>query len=108
MPLKINENIDTTEGLTVPSGSIVTFDTIFPSGKNEAHFNMKFFTSQSALDDGKSNYFPELIPNMGYVKYYESNEFTGLTVTQVYTDLRDHLETIFTGGTVNPVNSLDS
>lgn len=101
MSLVINQTIDTKDGFTVPSGTIVRFSTTFPDGVYEAHMNMKFYKDQETIDNGLNNYFPLLLESMGYTKTYTENEFTGLTPTQIHIDLKSYLETIFTGGTID-------
>jgi len=101
MSLRINQQIITREGFTVASGSIVEFTSIFPKRTTEAHMNMAFYKNQTAINNGDSNYYPSEILNLGYVKTYPVNEFTGLTPTQVHVDLKDYLLTIYTGGTID-------
>lgn len=101
MSLKINQEITTRDGFTVPSGTIVQFTTIFPRNVYEAHMNMFFFKDQETLDTGKSNYYPINMSNYGYVKSYSVNEFTGLTPTIINQNLKSYLSTIFTGGTID-------
>lgn len=101
MSLKINQQIQTRDGFTVPSGTIVRFNTIFPKGTYDAHMNMFFYKDQTTIDNGGSNYYPANLNNLGYVKTYPLNQFTGLTPTQIHLDLRSYLETIYTGGTID-------
>jgi len=101
MSLRINQEIQTRDGFTVPSGTIVRFNTIFPSGVYEAHMNMFFYKDQQTIDNGGFNYYPSNLENLGYVKSYTMNEFTGLTPTIIHVDLRSYLETIFTDGTID-------
>jgi len=101
MSLRINQEITTRDGFTVPSGTIVRFNTIFQQGTFNANMNMSFYKDQDTIDNGGTNYYPANINNLGYVKTYPINEFTGLTPTQINVDLRDYLLTIYTGGTID-------
>jgi len=101
MALRINDTITTREGFTVPSGTIVMFNTIFPKGSTEVHYNMEFYRNQQSVDDGESNYFPVTPQTMGYVETVEMNVYTGLTPTIVHQKLKDYLGGIFTGGTID-------
>jgi hypothetical protein len=101
MALQINDTITTREGFSVPSGTIVRFNTIFPSDTLEVHYNMKFYRNQTSYDNGESNYFPMEPQSMGYVETVAANEYTGLTPTIVNQKLKDYLGTIFTGGTID-------
>jgi len=101
MSLRINQEITTRDGFTVPSGTIVRFNTIFQQGTFNANMNMSFYKDQDTIDNGGTNYYPANINNLGYVKTYPLNEFTGLTPTQINIDLRDYLLTIYTGGTID-------
>lgn len=103
MSLKINQEITTKDGFTVPSGTIVQFDTIFPKGNYQAHMNMSFYKDQTTIDNGGSNYYPSELTTLGYVKDYELNQFTALTPTLVHVALKDYLETIYTAGTIDIV-----
>ncbi len=101
MSLIINDTIKTREGFSVGSGTLVKFMTIFPEGKYEIHYNMKFYRNQQSYDNGESNYFPVDLSSMGYVIEVPENEYSGLTPTIVNQKLKSHLETIFTGGTID-------
>jgi hypothetical protein len=101
MSLRINQTIETRDGFIVPSGTIVQFTSIFPKNTYEAHMNMFFYKNQNTIDDGGSNYYPANLTNLGYVKNYPINEFTGLTPTQIHVDLKSYLETVYTGGTID-------
>lgn len=101
MSLRINQQIQTRDGFTVPSGTIVRFNTIFQQGTYDAHMNMFFFKDQATLDAGGSNYYPSNLTNLGYIKTYPVNQFTGLTPTQINIDLKTYLSTIYTGGTID-------
>lgn len=103
MPLKINQEIKTKDGFSVPSGSIVRFRTIFPEGTYEVHYNMNFYINQETIDAGDSSYRPSELTTLGYVKDHEYESFTGLTITQVHQDLKEHLSSIYTGGTIDIV-----
>ena len=103
MSLKINQTITTKDGFTVPSGTIVRFNTIFPQGDYQAHMNMFFYKDQATIDNNGANYYPSELNSLGYVKDYTLNEFTGLTPTLVHVALKDYLETIYTAGTIDIV-----
>ena len=101
MSLRINQEITTRDGFTVPSGTVVRFNTLFQQGTFNANMNMFFFKNQATIDSGGSNYQPVNIRNLGYTKTYPLNEFTGLTPTQINIDLKNYLLTIYTGGTID-------
>jgi hypothetical protein len=103
MALIINDTIETKEGFSVPSGTLVKFTTIFPDDSLDIHYNMKFYRNQTSFDDGESNYFPKELPSMGRVESVTMNEYTGLTPTIVHQKLKDYLGGVFTGGTIDIV-----
>jgi len=103
MSLRINQEIETKDGFVVPSGTIVTFNTIFPQGVYEAHMNMFFYKNQDVINAGGLNYYPSEINNLNYTKSYNFSEFTGLTPMQINIDLKEYLLTIYTGGTIDIV-----
>jgi hypothetical protein len=103
MSLKINQEIVTRDGFSVPSGTIVTFNTIFPQSSCEAHINMFFYKNQEVLNAGSLSYYPSEMNNLNYEKTYNFSEFTGLTPMQIHVDLREYLLTIYTGGTIDIV-----
>jgi hypothetical protein len=103
MSLKINQTITTKDGFSVPSGSIVRFNTIFTEGSYDVHYNMNFYRSQEGIDSGDQPYRPLEMSSLGYVKSHTFESYTALTITQVHIDLRDYLSTIYTGGTIDIV-----
>ena len=103
MSLKINQTLTTMDGFSVPSGTIVRFNSIFPEGTYDVHYNMNFYRSQDGVDSGEQPYRPSGLTSLGYVKSHTFENFTGLTVTQVHQDLKDYLLTIYTGGTIDIV-----
>ena len=101
MALRINQVIETREGFSVPSGTYVRFNTIFPASKLEVHYNMEFYRNETSFDDGESNYFPTELSTLGYVDTVAQHLYTGLTPTVVNLNLKTYLETIYTGGTID-------
>lgn len=104
MALRINQTIETRDGFSVPSGTIVRFQTIFPETGTELHCNMKFYKDESTINNGGKNYFPSNLNNLGYVKELTESEYTGLTTVNVHVYLKDYLETIYTGGTIDIIS----
>jgi len=103
MALRINETIGTKEGFTVPSGTLVKFNTIFPYKDLEVHYNMKFYRSQASYDNDDMAYSPSALTSMGHVEVITLEEYTGLTPTAVHQKLKDYLGGIYTGGTIDIV-----
>ena len=103
MALKINQTVVSKDGFTVPSGSIVKFQTIFPLDGTELHCNMEFYKDQAHVDAGGDKYFPSEMDTLGFVKTLDEAEYSALTPTVVHTHLKTHLETIYTAGTIDIV-----
>lgn len=103
MALRINQTITTREGFSVPSGTLVKFNTLFPEDTYDIHYNMKFYRNEDSYNNGESNYFPVEVNSMGYVENIPVNEYTGLTPTIVNQKLKDYLGGIYTGGTIDIV-----
>ena len=103
MALRINQDVTTRDGFIVSAGTIVKFQTIFLQDAYEFHCNMKFYKDQDTFDNGGNNYYPTELVSLGYVKSLTYGEFTGLTPVAVNTYLKDYLETIYTGGTIDIV-----
>jgi hypothetical protein len=101
MALRINQTITTREGFSVPSGTLVKFNTQFPQDTYDVHYNMKFYRNEDSYNNGESNYFPNNLNSMGYVEIVSINEYTGLTPTIVNQKLKDYLGGIYTGGTID-------
>lgn len=101
MALRINQTITTREGFSVDSGTYVTFNTIFPSGTLETHYNMRFYRNETSYTEGESNYYPIELSTLGYVNTAPYNEFTGLTPTLVHQNLKNYLSTVYTAGTID-------
>lgn len=53
MAIKINTTITTKSGISIPSGSVVSYDLSFPSREKIASFDLKVYLSQADLDNGK-------------------------------------------------------
>ena len=87
----------------VPSGTYVAFNTIFPNGKLEVHYNMEFYVSETSYQNGDTRYFPKDLTDLGHVESMPKSEFTGLTPTIVHQKLKDYLGTIYTGATIDIV-----
>jgi hypothetical protein len=98
-----NQTIETREGLPVSGGTYVAFNTIFPNGKLEVHYNMEFYVDQTAYTNGSSKYFPKDLQSLGHVETMPKSEFTGLTPTIVHQKLKDYLETVYTGASIDIV-----
>jgi len=103
MSLKINQIINTRDGFSVPSGTIVKFTTIFPEMGDEFHCNLKFYKDQLTIDNKGVNYFPDNLQDLGFVKKLTTSEYSALTPTIVHTYVKDYLSTIYTGGTIDIV-----
>ena len=100
MALRINQEIQTRDGFTVPSGTIVKFSTTFPALDMRVDCNMNFYKDETMITGG-TKYFPSELPNMGYSKTLTIEEFTGLTTTTVNTYIKDYLELTYTAGTID-------
>lgn len=53
MAIKINSILTTKSGLTIPSGSVVSFDVTFPALEKAAHFTLNVYLSEADLNNGK-------------------------------------------------------
>lgn len=103
MSLKINEEILTRDGFTVPSGTIVRFRTTFEPGVIGFTCSFNFYKDQATVDSGMRHYKPQLLINPENSWTIDYADFTGLTPTQIHVYAKDYLETIFTGGTIDIV-----
>ena len=100
MALKINQQIITRDGFTVPSGTIVKFKTTFPSNDLRFDCNMEFYKDETMVTGG-TKYFPSELNNMGFTISLDAAEFSGLTPTAVNIYIKDYLSTIYTQGTID-------
>jgi hypothetical protein len=101
MSLTINQSIDTKEGFTVPSGTVVKFNTIFPYESLEVQYDLLFYRNQASYDNGEMNYNPKDLDQMSYSETMSYSGYTGITPTIIHEKLKDYLGTIFTGGTID-------
>lgn len=85
MALKINTTVNTKDGLVVPSGSFLGFNTIIPDGKGEIHFNPLLYINEQARTDGKAAVATE--ENFAFVYTPTQSEWANLnplSVNQFY------------------------
>lgn len=98
MALKINTTLNTKDGLVVPSGSLLGFNTIIPDNKGEIHYNPLLYISEQARNEGKATVQAEL--NFAFVKtptQAEWDNFNPLSVNEFY---KEYVETLVGAGNV--------
>lgn len=98
MSLTINTELTTSDGFTVPSGSHLMFQTIFPDGKKEIHYNLKPYRDKSAYTGGTSHFVPQEF-NLGIVKALSDSEYSELNTTKVHEYLQGEIEKKIGSGT---------
>ena len=103
MALQINVSLTAKGGLTIPTGSIVKFVTIFPENGTEMHCNLKVYKDASTVATREDIYPKELSGKMGIVKQLSEGDYTSLTPVMVHTWLKAELEAIAEIGVGNVV-----
>jgi hypothetical protein len=103
MALRIDTNLTSMDGASVPSGSHVKMELYFPMTEDSYNVSMKIWRNKSAYVGGLQPYRPKEIPQLNFTKNLTPAEMSGLTPTQVHIDTKAYLETYVGEGNVDIV-----
>lgn len=95
MALQINKQLTSKGGLTIPSGAVVHFDTLFPQGGTEMHCNLFIYKDAAAFIAAEDPIYPkELDGHFGIVKSLSPSDYNSLTPSQVHIWLKSTLDAL--------------
>lgn len=106
MAIKVNSQLTSKTGITIPSGSVVAYQTIFPPLSKTCAIRLHVYVSETDLDEGKVPFkeveeFPTAIKHT-----FTKTELLTLSFTDFEVIVLDHIENYVGQGTCQAIDKI--